>query len=176
MDDTHNTTPWYRQFWPWFIMALPATAVVASLYTVSLAVRTSDSLVIPNDEGVDVVTERILDAERRARDLSLVANLSVDAESGAIAVELKSEEAIDAPPTLELLFSHPTDVRRDQLLTLSSALPGDDGSLRWVGHFVDVPTGRWYVVLSSGNDWRLSATWHSVERLIMTPASTGDGA
>ena len=53
-----DTKPWYRQFWPWFIIALPASAVVASLYTVSLAVRTTDSLVVTSDDGMDVVASR----------------------------------------------------------------------------------------------------------------------
>ena len=38
MQDGDDTLPWYRQFWPWFIIALPATAVVASLATVWIAV------------------------------------------------------------------------------------------------------------------------------------------
>ncbi len=29
-------TPWYKQFWPWFLIALPASVVVASLITVTL--------------------------------------------------------------------------------------------------------------------------------------------
>lgn len=32
-----DTQPWYRQFWPWFIMLLPATVVVASIVTLMLA-------------------------------------------------------------------------------------------------------------------------------------------
>ena len=31
-------TPWYRQFWPWFVIALPASAVIAGLTTVWIAV------------------------------------------------------------------------------------------------------------------------------------------
>jgi len=42
--------PWYRQFWPWFIIALPASAVVAGLYTFWLAVSNPDHLVIEDDE------------------------------------------------------------------------------------------------------------------------------
>ncbi|MCJ7590694.1 MAG: FixH family protein, partial [Woeseiaceae bacterium] len=61
-----DTDPWYRQFWPWFIIALPASAVVAGLYTLWLAGQTTDSLVIRTDEGVNVVTERNLAAEQEA--------------------------------------------------------------------------------------------------------------
>ena len=52
---------------------LPASAVVASLYTVSLAVRTTDSLVVSSDDGMDVVAERHLAAEAVARNLGIAA-------------------------------------------------------------------------------------------------------
>ena len=61
-----DTEPWYRQFWPWFIMALPASAVVAGLYTVWIAMQTTDSLVVQSDDGMNVVTERNTAAEREA--------------------------------------------------------------------------------------------------------------
>jgi hypothetical protein len=41
--------PWYRQFWPWFIIALPASVVVASFITLWLAISNPDPLVIKVD-------------------------------------------------------------------------------------------------------------------------------
>jgi hypothetical protein len=38
---THSL-PWYRYFWPWFILALLASAVSGSLVSAWLAVHTSD--------------------------------------------------------------------------------------------------------------------------------------
>jgi hypothetical protein len=37
-----DTQPWYRHFWPWFIILLLGSSVSASLYTVYLAMRTSE--------------------------------------------------------------------------------------------------------------------------------------
>ena len=53
--DKQNTqnnpvTPWYRQFWPWFIIALPASAVVASFITLWLAISRPDYVVIDDNE------------------------------------------------------------------------------------------------------------------------------
>ena len=48
--DSEQVLPWYRQFWPWFIIALPASAVVASLYTFWLAVSNPDQMVVDEDE------------------------------------------------------------------------------------------------------------------------------
>ena len=37
--------PWYKQFWPWFLIILPLCAVVASFTTLKIALDNSDSLV-----------------------------------------------------------------------------------------------------------------------------------
>ena len=42
--------PWYRQFWPWFIIALPASVVVASFITLWLAISNPDHLIIDDNE------------------------------------------------------------------------------------------------------------------------------
>ena len=41
MTDQENL-PWYRHFWPWFIIVLLGSAVSASLYTVYLATSTAE--------------------------------------------------------------------------------------------------------------------------------------
>ena len=44
-----NESPWYRQFWPWFVMALPAAAVAASFVTLYLA--GSEPAMVVDDYG-----------------------------------------------------------------------------------------------------------------------------
>jgi len=34
-----DTKPWFKQFWPWFLISLPGSVVVASIFTISLAVE-----------------------------------------------------------------------------------------------------------------------------------------
>ena len=47
-----DTLPWYRHFWPWFIIVLLGSAVSASLYTVYLAVSTAEPVLTqPGDES-----------------------------------------------------------------------------------------------------------------------------
>lgn len=43
--------PWYRQFWPWFIISLPAISVIASLTTLWIAISHPDSTVPNNHEN-----------------------------------------------------------------------------------------------------------------------------
>ena len=169
-----DAKPWYRQFWPWFIICLPASAVIASLYTVSLAVRTTDSLVVTSEDGMDIVTERHLSAERRARDLGLRARLQIDPTSGALLVTVVASKPVEWPKTLELLLSHPTLAHRDRAVMMTAALPDADGNPTWSGHLLDVPGGRWYVVLNDGDNWRLNGSWSGSTDIDLLPAGADD--
>ena len=171
-----DTKPWNRQFWPWFIICLPASAVVASLYTVSLAYRTTDSLVIASDDGRDIVAERHLAAEALARDLGIKAQVAVDAGSGAIVATLQSTTTVEWPKTLDLLLSHPAFANRDRNITLTAARPDASGNPTWSGHFLENPEGRWYVVLSDGDRWRLSGSWSGAATMQLAPAGALPGS
>lgn len=37
MNDEHKNKPWYKHPWVWFMLSLPASAVIAGLYTVYIA-------------------------------------------------------------------------------------------------------------------------------------------
>jgi len=43
-------TPWYRQFWPWFIIAMLSSAVIGSLTSAYFAVHTTD-VVLPHADS-----------------------------------------------------------------------------------------------------------------------------
>ena len=49
--------PWYKQFWPWFIIALPASVVIASFFTLYLAISNPDHLVVTDDEYYELKSE-----------------------------------------------------------------------------------------------------------------------
>jgi uncharacterized protein len=46
-----DALPWYRHFWPWFILALLASAVSGSLVSAWLAVHTSDVVLEHSDQS-----------------------------------------------------------------------------------------------------------------------------
>ena len=43
-----DSKPWYRQFWPWFLIVLPASSVVFSFATLYIAVSGADE-VLPHE-------------------------------------------------------------------------------------------------------------------------------
>ncbi len=168
--EREDIDPWYRQFWPWFLIALPAFAVVAGFYTLWLAMQSQDSLVVRSDDGVNVVTEQNLAAEQEAVRLGLVAKVDIHLETGAVVVNLSSLPGVDLPASLQLQMRHPTMVSRDSRIELLRAMPNSEGEPTWAGHFIKPLAGRYYVTLSSGNVWRLSDEWSGQSQFRLDPA------
>lgn len=165
-----DTQPWYRQFWPWFIIALPASAVVAGLYTVWIATQTSDSFVVNAEDGIQKVTERNDAAEQVANRLGLSAIVTIDSETGAASVTLNAPAGVEHPASLGLRLRHPTMASRDAEIELLRAMPDADGRPVWVGHFLAPPEGRRYLTLSAGDAWRMTANWSGESILTLKPA------
>ncbi|NNJ73016.1 MAG: nitrogen fixation protein FixH, partial [Enterobacterales bacterium] len=75
LNDDLDVEPWYKQFWPWFIMALPASAVIAGITTVVIAYKNADSLVVDDyykeGKAINFRIARIKEAENRGYTASL---------------------------------------------------------------------------------------------------------
>ena len=61
-----ENVPWFKQFWPWFIIALPAAAVIASFVTLWLAISNPDQVIVTDDEYRQLKSE--LKAQAPAKD------------------------------------------------------------------------------------------------------------
>ena len=164
-----DTQPWYRQFWPWFIIALPAASVIGGLTTLWISLQNTDSLVLQSEDGVRNASDRHIAAERFASSAGLAALVDINRDTGAVSAVMRSGELADVPATLEFELSHPAFAERDQAITLAKAMPDTAGNPVWVGHFTSVPTGRFYAVLKSGETWRLTAEWQGEASLTLYP-------
>jgi hypothetical protein len=85
-----DSSPWYRQFWPWFLIALPAASVIGSFVTLAIAIRHADT----------VVSEPGFELSRFAEPRPL--RSEEDPSSGAAEVPVPAPEvgeiATDPPP------------------------------------------------------------------------------
>ncbi len=45
--------PWYRHFWPWFVILLLGFAICSSLFTVYLAMSTAEPVLTESYDNVD---------------------------------------------------------------------------------------------------------------------------
>ena len=143
--------PWYTQFWPWFLIALPATAVVASIASLVIAVRNADTLVREDwsDAGENINAEIALEHEATTRGVSAVVRL--EPAANRVSVELVGTGVADVP-RLSLELRHPTDATRD-----FSSLLDPDGSGVFTGDAASARlTGSWYLTIApSDRAWLL---------------------
>jgi len=156
--------PWYRCFWPWFIVGLLSTAVVASLATVVIAVSGSDALVRDDYYSDGLAINRRLGREARAEELRIGAELRFDALTGEVLLRLGGEETAGIE-ALELELSHPTRSERDTVVRL---VRGVDAVFH--GSVAAPMSGRWYATLRpSGPEGGESPGWRLSETVAIAP-------
>lgn len=141
--------PWYLQPWVWLIIALPATAVIAGMVSLYLAVTTSDGLVVDDYYTRGKAINRDLARDRAAQAHGLEARLDVDMAGNRVDLMLKSRGY--APPhEMKLSILHPTQPHHDQRVMLEQT--GDGQYAAAIG---ELGRGKWYLQLEA-DDWRLS--------------------
>jgi hypothetical protein len=140
-----DTAPWYRHFWPWFLISIPAAAIAGSILTGVLAGRHADSLVSDDWYREGKAINRLLARDQIARRRSISAELRIDERSGEVVLELAGD-SLDALETLRLEISHPTLASRDRLAVLRRR---EDSSV-FRGRLPPFLEGRWYATLTPG--------------------------
>ena len=140
--------PWYREPWPWLLMAGPAIVVVAAMATVYLAVSSDDGVVADDYYKRGLVINRVLERERRGAAMGLGADVAIGAD-GAVRAELYGTGDVPAPDVLTLKLSHATRAGMDRRATLRRGAGG-----AYIGLMEPPPEGRWLVILEA-EAWRL---------------------
>lgn len=163
-NSTLQSKPWYREPWPWFLISLPATAVIAGLITVWIAVSSADGLVVGDYYKAGLAINQALARDDAARELGLAATLQQG--DGGLALALAGR--LHAyPAQLTLTLAHPTRQGLDRVLVLDHA-----GSGRYRALLPALPSGKWHAQLAdAGAVWRLSGVLHTPFRQPVTLAA-----
>jgi hypothetical protein len=143
-------SPWYKQFWPWFMIGLLFSAVAVSTSFAVLSVRSFDGMVQEDyyEHGRAINIE--LAKQHRAHELNLAADLRIDPMTSDIIVQLDGD---DRPERLYLRLIFPTSDDRDQDLVLERVRDG-----HYLGQAPDNLRHRWYLQLHPSKEqpeWRL---------------------
>jgi len=137
--------PWYREPWPWILMAGPAAVLVAGAVTTWIAFASADGLVADDYYKRGLAINQDLKRERLAAERGIAARVSVSA--GRLRVDLTGA----APEALFAQLAHATRAGYDQRLRLAQAAPG-----RYETELPPLPPGRWRLVLQDPRgEWRI---------------------
>ncbi|MFN8990425.1 MAG: FixH family protein [Betaproteobacteria bacterium] len=146
-------TPWYREPWPWILMAGPVAAVLGGAVTAWLAVTHQDGLVADDYYKRGLAINRTLERERAASALGVKASAVFSPAGDAVRVYVDG-----LPPGaagLSLKLAHATVAGHDRVVPLERNAGG------WFdGRFQAVEPGKWKVLLEdSGGRWRVTGLW-----------------
>ena len=146
---TAPITPWYRQLWPWLLMAGPATAVVAGIFTWWLAATANNSLVVDDYYREGKAINQRLARDRTAFELGLQATL-VPSPAG-VELKLASSRPEVLPEKVSMRLVHATRAELDYSIELQREPDGV-----WRASQPLPREGRWTVHLEDDlRTWRL---------------------
>jgi len=158
---------WYREPWPWILMAGPALVVVAGCFTAWLAVRSDDGLVVDDYYKQGLAINQTLGRSQAAAHLGIRADVRLAGDQ----VQVRLGAARSGALTLQ--FAHPTLAGMDQIVQLHMVQPGV-----YEGQLLPLRPGRWHVVLEQ-REWRLTGDWSLPAQEVLaldgdTPPSVGE--
>jgi hypothetical protein len=150
---------WYREPWPWILMAGPFIVVLAASYTAWLAISTSDGLVTDDYYQKGLAISETLTESTKARELGLRAGVRLVEGSVSVRLNTRSQMQFAPPKAIRFTLSHPTRAGVDQTRIL--ARQGD----AYVGTINLPSSGHWLILLEDeAKSWRLLGS-------VMLPAS-----
>lgn len=154
-----NSTPtditppiWYKQFWPWFLIFFPATAVVAGIATIILAIQSDDGLVKDDYYKAGLAINQTLELKQNALKMNVTADVNWDKLTQTITL-LLSGELSKLPPRLTLQLAHATQANHDQSITLFLS----PNKKSYTGRIKKVRSGNWITILEpEEKNWRIT--------------------
>jgi len=142
--------PWYKQFWPWFLMSLPFSVIIAMIVTLSIASRYGNNPMVVDDyykkgRGINAEVAKVEAAQQL--------DISFDFQQREHTFELSYHSGRPVQlAALKVAFYHSTQAERDFTLTLSA-----DANGVFRGELPNNAAGKWTITITPfDNSWRLS--------------------
>ena len=97
----HAVRPWYREPWPWILMAAPAAAIVGCAVTIWLAMATADGLVAGAPPADDRPAVRVAALEGHRTDVAPEVEVLAGQDQHVVQVSCRDRDVV-APPVAGL--------------------------------------------------------------------------
>ena len=155
MQRNDNIPPWYKQFWPWFLIGILVFAVVIGMGLLWVSLLNPDSMVRDNYYKEGRAINMHMGRDQMARELDLSASFSIDELTGGMTLQLDGNLE-PLPEQLLMDIMSPTHAERDRSVMLRR-ISGN----QYTGELDFTIQGRHYIDLSDpllpGQDgWRLT--------------------
>jgi hypothetical protein len=138
-------TPWYRERWPWLLMAGPVAVIIAGGATIWIAFASADALVADDYYKQGLAINRVLAREEAARRLGL--STEVQLEGATLTVKLQGAK----PEALFVHLAHATRAGYDVRLRLAPTAAGT-----YAAELPPMPPGRWRIAIEDPRGtWRI---------------------
>ncbi len=149
--------PWYKQVWPWVLIAIPVLSTLKAVQAVIVMNRASPDLVIDDYYAEGKTINMNLEKYREAATRNLNGQLLVAANKAI--VEFKNNKLTDSELILE--FVHSTKKSKDFTVTATRS-----GESIYVAELPVTLEGKWNIVVHDSKvDWKMRTT-------LMAPVTT----
>ncbi|WP_131470997.1 FixH family protein [Marinomonas sp. MED121] len=141
-------TPWYKQFWPWFVIAIPVSSMLVAVVQVSYALNSPNDMVVDNyyKEGLGINT--VLDKRTLAGELNISGSIVIDNTTGEVILSSENAQA----ETLSLNFYNSAISDKDFTIELIRIAEN-----RYRGNLTKSISGIWNLYLESEAGWQVGA-------------------
>lgn len=161
--------PWYREPWPWLLMAGPAIVVVAGIVTAWIAVTHEDGLVADDYYKQGLAINQVIRRDAAAAALNLQARVMFGESRARVMISGPTAW----PQELVLRLVHRTRAGLDQEVRLAHL-----GGGWYEGALSATAAGRWHLLLEDGErQWRLTGHWNAASEdgvQLSAPLQPGD--
>jgi len=162
-----DTVPWYKQFWPWFVITPPLVGIMLGVLLVTAATYDPDGMVVGDYSKEGRGINQSIARAQFAFSLGLSAEVKIEGER----VWLDLRSSVPMPQqTMKLVFMHPTRDQFDQELPLSY----DVGRQLYYADLGELGVALWRVHLEpEDGSWRLRGRMDDFDDLeiLMEPSA-----
>lgn len=142
--------PWYKQFWPWFLISVPVLVMVVCAIIIYLSISQGNFSMVVDDyykkgKAINAVIEHVEEAQKR--------NIAFEfsADKGQLILRYTSGQPTELT-ALKISFHHATQANKDfsRMLTVTA-----DGTYR--ASIPDDIDGKWTITVEPFNGvWKVS--------------------
>ncbi len=160
VSEKDNSKPWYKQFWPWMLMAGPIFVVLASVSMFFVAKQSMTDLVSDDyyKDGKHIEIQLHRDEEAVKRHIQAQVLISPDMNAAKVFVSGN----FDTKQSLNLQLMHPARKADDQTIALKAVSPeAAGGRMEYDAVFKPlVDANHWYVrIEDAAGVWRVEDKW-----------------